>query len=136
MEIEYDPDKEAANLAKHRISLKRAADLTTLHVEPDGCFSVAAFVARPGQDTRIHDHVTWCVAGVVQGAELEERFVVEGDGVRAVGSQRNEVGAVTAFAPPGDLHRVTSVGDVPAISIHVYGVDLTRVGTSVRRYWS
>src|SRR3954470_6125528 len=36
----------------------------TLHVEPDGSFSVVALVARPGQSTRIHDHVTWCVFGV------------------------------------------------------------------------
>ena len=27
MEIEFDPDKEATNLAKHKISLKRAAEL-------------------------------------------------------------------------------------------------------------
>lgn len=35
MQIEFDPDKEATNLAKHRISLRRASELTTLHVEPD-----------------------------------------------------------------------------------------------------
>jgi len=28
MEIEFDPDKEAANLAKHGISLKRAASIS------------------------------------------------------------------------------------------------------------
>ena len=33
----------------------------TLHVEPDGSFSIVALVWRPGQLTRIHDHVTWCV---------------------------------------------------------------------------
>jgi uncharacterized DUF497 family protein len=27
MEIEFDPDKEATNLAKHKISLARAADI-------------------------------------------------------------------------------------------------------------
>src|SRR3954463_5001600 len=32
-----------------------------LHVEPDGSFSVIALVWRPGQVTRIHDHLTWCV---------------------------------------------------------------------------
>ena len=35
-----------------------------LHVEPDGSFSIVALVWRPGQITRIHDHVTWCVLGV------------------------------------------------------------------------
>ena len=30
----------------------------TLHVEPDGSFSIVALVWRPGQFTRIQDHVT------------------------------------------------------------------------------
>src|SRR3954452_7438685 len=38
-----------------------------LHIEPDGSFSIVALVWRPGQITRIHDHVTWCVFGVIQG---------------------------------------------------------------------
>jgi 3-mercaptopropionate dioxygenase len=42
-----------------------------LHVEQDGSFSVVAMVWRPGQATPVHDHVTWCVFGVLQGAERE-----------------------------------------------------------------
>ena len=38
----------------------------TLYVEPGGSFSIVALVWRPGQLTRIHDHVTWCVFGVIQ----------------------------------------------------------------------
>lgn len=34
-----------------------------MHAEPDGTFSILAIVWRPGQVTRIHDHVTWCVFG-------------------------------------------------------------------------
>jgi predicted metal-dependent enzyme (double-stranded beta helix superfamily) len=45
-----------------------------LHVEPDGSFSIVALVWRPRQFTRIHDHVTWCVLGVIQGVEHEELF--------------------------------------------------------------
>src|SRR5215218_9067825 len=41
----------------------------TLHVEPDGSFSIVGLVWRPGQLTRIHDHITWCVFGVIQGVE-------------------------------------------------------------------
>lgn len=33
MEIEFDPDKEAANLAKHKISLRRAADIDVVSHE-------------------------------------------------------------------------------------------------------
>jgi 3-mercaptopropionate dioxygenase len=40
-----------------------------LHAEADGSFSVVALVWRPGQATPVHDHVTWCVMAVIQGAE-------------------------------------------------------------------
>ena len=46
----------------------------TLHVEPDGSFSIIGLVWRPGQITRIHDHMTWCVFGVIQGVEHEDLF--------------------------------------------------------------
>ena len=51
-----------------------------LHTEPDGTFSILALVWRPGQVTRIHDHVTWCVFGVIQGAEHEELFALDEGG--------------------------------------------------------
>jgi hypothetical protein len=38
MQIEFDPAKEAANFAKHRISLARAADMTMLSVKRDERF--------------------------------------------------------------------------------------------------
>lgn len=105
----------------------------TLHVEPDGSFSIVALVWRPGQFTRIHDHVTWCVLGVVQGVEHEELFDAE---LNLVGSSENHVGDVGGFAPPGDIHRVRNTGDTTAISIHVYGTDVTRLGGSARRYYN
>src|SRR5215475_12795646 len=37
-----------------------------LHAEPDGTFSILGLVWRPGQSTRIHDHITWCVVGVLR----------------------------------------------------------------------
>jgi len=103
-----------------------------LHVEPDGSFSIVALVWRPGQFTRIHDHVTWCVLGVVQGVEYEERFDVD---LNLLGRYENGLGHVSGFAPPGDIHRVRNSGDTTAISIHVYGTDLSRVGSSARRYY-
>lgn len=104
----------------------------TLHVEPDGSFSIIALVWRPGQATRIHDHVTWCAFGVIQGVEHEDLYDAE---LRLVGQSDNQVGDVSGFAPPGDIHRVHNVGDTTAISIHVYGTDITRIGSSVRRYY-
>jgi 3-mercaptopropionate dioxygenase len=104
----------------------------TLHVEPDGSFSIIGLVWRPGQVTRIHDHLTWCVFGVVQGIEHEDLFDAD---LNLVGSSDNHVGDVSGFAPPGDIHRVHNTAEETAISIHIYGTDVTRVGSSVRRYY-
>jgi len=101
-----------------------------LHVEPDGSFSIIALVWRPGQVTRIHDHLTWCVFGVIQGIEHEELFDAD---LNPVGRSDNHVGDVSGFAPPGDIHRVHNTADTTAISIHIYGTDVTRTGSSVRR---
>jgi 3-mercaptopropionate dioxygenase len=104
----------------------------TLHVEPDGSFSIIAVVWRPGQLTRIHDHLTWCVFGVIEGIEHEELYDAE---LNLLGRSDNRTGDVSGFAPPGDIHRVHNTSDTTAISIHIYGTDVTRVGSSVRRYY-
>jgi len=84
-----------------------------LHLEPDGSFSVTAMVWRPGQVTPIHDHVTWCVFGVLQGVEYEELFMLAADGSHLVDVGRSEgrPGEVSGLAPPGDIHRVRNIGD-------------------------
>jgi 3-mercaptopropionate dioxygenase len=108
-----------------------------IHSEPDGSFSIVALVWRPGQVTPIHDHVTWCVFGVIQGMEREELFELDEEAacLVAAGHRVNETGDVSGFAPPGDIHRVRNAGDRTAISIHIYGTDVSRVGSSVRRYY-
>src|ERR1700760_4604567 len=74
----------------------------TLHVEPDGSFSIVALVWRPGQVTRIHDHVTWCTFAVIQGTEHEDLYDAD---LNLVGHSDNHAGDVSGFAPPGDIHR-------------------------------
>jgi len=118
--------------AEQRIGSPGTYRTHTLHVEPDGSFSVLALVWRPGQVTRIHDHLTWCVFGVVQGVEHEELFDAD---LNLIGSSDNRVGDVSGFAPPGDIHRVHNTAGTTAISIHIYGTDVTRTGSSVRRYY-
>jgi 3-mercaptopropionate dioxygenase len=106
-----------------------------LYAEPDGSFSVAAMVWLPGQETVIHDHVAWCVTAVLQGLEYEEVFALA-DGGRALALAARNVnapGSVSGFAPPGDIHRVRNTGDDVAISMHVYGADISRLGNSIRR---
>jgi 3-mercaptopropionate dioxygenase len=106
-----------------------------LHSEPDGSFSIVALVWRPGQVTPIHDHVTWCVFGVIQGEEHEELFRLDGEGgcLLKAETNTNTTAEVGGFAPPGDIHRVRNAGEDTAISIHIYGTDVSRIGSSVRR---
>ncbi|MEV0664805.1 cysteine dioxygenase [Actinomadura luteofluorescens] len=108
-----------------------------LHVEPDGSFSMMAIVWQPGAATRVHDHVTWCVFGVLAGAEHEDLYTLSDDGtaLTEAGANPNPAGAVNGFAPPGDIHRVRNLGNTTAVSLHIYGTDLDRVGSSARRFY-
>jgi predicted metal-dependent enzyme (double-stranded beta helix superfamily) len=107
-----------------------------LHAEPDGSFSVTVMVWLPGQETCIHDHVTWCVTAVLQGTEFEELFGLRGDHLEVVARNKNETGVISGFAPPGDIHRVRNEGTGVAVSMHVYGTDISRVGSSIRREYT
>ncbi|MEU7137627.1 cysteine dioxygenase family protein [Streptomyces sp. NPDC046261] len=110
-----------------------------LHTEPDGSFSVVALVWLPGQETPVHDHVSWCVTGVHEGEETEHRYrVVGGDGgerLLATEEVVNSAGEADGFAPPGDIHVVRNSGATRAISLHVYGADVGRLGSSIRRVY-
>jgi 3-mercaptopropionate dioxygenase len=113
-----------------------------IHAEPDGSFSIVVMVWLPGQTTPVHDHLTWCVTAVLQGTEYEEifRLVPASPGhpaghLESVARNANPAGTVSGFAPPGDIHQVTNIGDRVAVSMHVYGTDITRVGSSVRRVY-
>jgi predicted metal-dependent enzyme (double-stranded beta helix superfamily) len=109
-----------------------------LYAEPDGSFSISAMVWMPGQQTTIHDHVAWCVTGVLQGREYEEIFALADGGraLRLAARNVNPAGAVSGFAPPGDIHRVRNTGDTVAVSMHVYGADISRLGNSIRREYT
>jgi 3-mercaptopropionate dioxygenase len=109
-----------------------------VHAEPDGTFSIGVMVWLPGQATVIHDHVAWCVTGVLRGCEYEEVFGLaeSGRALRLVARNQNEAGSVSGFAPPGDIHRVRNCGSDVAISMHVYGADISRLGNSIRREYA
>jgi 3-mercaptopropionate dioxygenase len=109
-----------------------------LHVSPCRRLSIVALVWLPGQRTPIHDHVSWCVVGVYEGRERETRYrAVEAGGQRhleAVDSIEAHPGHVEVIVPSvEDIHAVTAVGDGPTISIHVYGADIERLGSSIYR---
>jgi 3-mercaptopropionate dioxygenase len=109
-----------------------------LHVSACRRLSVVALVWTPGQATPIHDHVSWCVVGVYRGAEHEVHYdLVERDGVprlRPVGVFDAPAGHVEALVPPeGNIHSVAATGSGKTISIHVYGADIERLGSSIHR---
>jgi uncharacterized DUF497 family protein len=68
MEIEFDPDKEATNLAKHKISLARTADFQT---------RTAEWVTRNGE-TRLY-----CI-GILEGRIYSLTFTFRRNAVRAI----------------------------------------------------
>jgi predicted metal-dependent enzyme (double-stranded beta helix superfamily) len=103
-----------------------------LHVDPHGRFSVVALVWLPGHETPIHDHVAWCVAGVLRGREREHRYERQGAGLRAGETVFNEVGEVSVLTSGPDIHQVTCASGEKTISIHVYGADITSKGTSIQ----
>ncbi|MGW7412083.1 cysteine dioxygenase [Streptomyces sp. NPDC054863] len=113
-----------------------------LHAERDGSFSIVALVWLPGQETSVHDHVSWCTTGVHVGEERERRYRLvpagENTAARLVATEDvvNPQGAVCGFAPPGDIHRVWNAGGDLAISLHIYGADISRIGSSVRRVYT
>ncbi len=75
--------------------------------------------------------------GAIQGVEHEELFTLDEERGCLVetGTKTSEADEVSGFAPPGDIHRVRNAGDETAISIHIYGTDVSRIGSSVRRYY-
>jgi predicted metal-dependent enzyme (double-stranded beta helix superfamily) len=108
-----------------------------LHVSPCRRLSVVSLVWRPGQCTAIHDHVSWCVVGVVCGVEREDRYRLEethgGRALRPAGTVYARRGHVEALEPSGDIHAVTAGGREIAVSIHVYGADISVLGSSIHR---
>jgi predicted metal-dependent enzyme (double-stranded beta helix superfamily) len=104
-----------------------------LHVEPDGSFSVTAVVWLPGQETCIHDHISWCVVGTHEGTEEETRYRFEGGVLTLDGVSQNPAGTAVYLDPPGDIHSVRNSSGTKVISIHIYGADIAALGSSIRR---
>ena len=109
-----------------------------LHVSPDRSHSVVALVWYPGQHTPIHDHVSWCVVGVYEGTESQTLYHLseDRDGLCLVekGRERATRGTCTSLIPPAEnIHKVANDGSGLAISIHVYGADIERLGSSINK---
>jgi predicted metal-dependent enzyme (double-stranded beta helix superfamily) len=110
-----------------------------VHVHPAGRYSVVGLVWNPGQATAIHDHRCWCVVGVWRGLERETSYDLhdDEDGEPYLVHRTSSVasrGEVAVLVPPDeDIHRVENAGEGVAISVHVYGDDIARLGSSINR---
>lgn len=68
-----------------------------------------------------------------RGQEHETRYRLVGDPLIEDGRSIGPHGSVTVLMPPGDIHAVQNDGVGIAVSLHLYGANLRRRGTSVRR---
>jgi predicted metal-dependent enzyme (double-stranded beta helix superfamily) len=104
--------------------------------DPAGRFTLLSLVWSPGQFSPPHAHDTWCAYAVVENqlSETLYDFDPRSGSATASGAAYREPG-YACFAPAGleQIHRLGNAGDVPAISLHVYGVDGSRVATHVNR---
>ena len=110
-----------------------------LHADEGGKFSIVALVWLPGQSTPVHDHVSWCVVGIHQGREHEVQYRMLNDGgeryLLPIGECSFKAGSVSVLQPPGDIHTVYNPGPETAISIHIYGADVRKLGSSIRFHY-
>ena len=96
-------------------------------------FTVVVLLWEPGASTPIHDHATWCVFGMLEGDLEVTNYAVVLDEkagplhVREVGRERMRPGLIGDNREPDtEVHRVRNTGTQRAISLHVYGDDLTK----------
>lgn len=104
-----------------------------MHRDPQDRYTVLAMVWDKGQGTPLHDHAgTWCVECVYRGRIEVTSFSVHG-GDPETGVVRFEQetvvlagpGEAGALIPPFEYHKIRNPDDVPAVTIHVYGGEMT-----------
>lgn len=104
-----------------------------LYRDTDGTLSLSALVLPPGATTPVHDHLAWGLVGLYVGEQEEEVYkapapVGPGDkraDLTLAGKNHLEVGSFYELIPPtGDIHRVTTLGDEPSISLHLLTNDV------------
>lgn len=102
-----------------------------LYRAEDGSLSLFSLVVPAGASTPVHDHLAWGLIGLYRGRQAETVYtrVDDGsrDGVAVLEVAREhtiETGEFYTLLPPdGDIHMVTTISDVPSISIHLLAND-------------
>jgi predicted metal-dependent enzyme (double-stranded beta helix superfamily) len=104
-----------------------------LYRSAEADLSFFALVVPPGSSTPIHDHLAWGLVGLYIGEQQEDIYepTQTADGsdhdhhqLRLIETQQLQEGTFYELSPPtGDVHRVTTTGSVPSISLHLLGND-------------
>ena len=103
-----------------------------LHKDPKGLYSVLVMVWDQGQGTALHDHAgCWCVECVYRGQIKVVSYDLKGDPCadRVQFEQETTIyagpGEAGALIPPFEYHTLENAEQTPAITLHVYGGELT-----------
>ena len=104
-----------------------------LHRDPEGRYSALVMVWDKGQGTPLHDHAgMWCVECVYRGKIRVTSYSVHGGNPETgvVQFQKENVvhagkADAGALIPPFEYHVLENAAEAPAVTIHVYGGDMT-----------
>ncbi len=110
-----------------------------LHDDPDGAWSMAALVWRPGHMSPMHAHRAWCAIGFHRGVLTEVGYRLSGEGETPVPCHTalRRAGDTSHTEPdPGAIHRLVNIGSETAISLHVYGLPFDRLSTGLNTVYA
>jgi predicted metal-dependent enzyme (double-stranded beta helix superfamily) len=104
--------------------------------DPAGRFTILSLVWMPGQFSPPHAHQTWCAYAVCDNTLTESEYAFDHATLKALPLRTVERRAgYCTFGEAGldQIHRLGNAGVLPAVSLHVYGVESGRIGTHVNR---
>jgi len=110
--------------------------ITILNEEPDHTLLVEAICWLPGRGVAPHDHQTWGIVVGIDGVEVNVDWRRLDDGAKPgiaeleVDRETDASRGVVASFLPDDIHGVRNDGDVPSLSLHVYGKTLGTLNRS------
>ena len=102
--------------------------ITILNEEPDNTLMVEVICWLPGRGVAPHDHQTWGIVVGIDGVEVNVDWLRRDDGSKPgyadieIGKETDVSRGVVVSFLPDDIHGVRNDGDVPSLSLHVYGV--------------
>ena len=101
-----------------------------VYQDPGNRFSVISICWGPFQETSVHDHMHWCVVGVLEGSvhavdyrRLDEETEPGRAHLEIRESTLHRSGSVIGLTPPprSNIHKMSNGGHAQAISLHTYG---------------